>query len=170
MNMKKLFFVATLTFGLSGLGFAQQSDTPSAKMQKEDGKHFGETIDAKGSVSYAKLLKKMKKADSLEVKVTGTVNSVCQAKGCWMTLSSGKEGAQEVFVRFKDYGFFVPKDIAGRQLVMQGYAYREVTSVEELKHYAEDEGKSQAEIDAITQPKEELKFLANGVLLLDAKK
>jgi hypothetical protein len=39
--------------------------------------------------------------------------------------------------------------------------------VEELKHLAEDAGKSKEEIEAITEPKEELKFLATGVLLLD---
>jgi hypothetical protein len=70
-------------------------------------------------------------------------------------------------VQFKDYGFFVPKDIAGRQVVIEGYAYRAVTPIEDLKHYAEDAGKSQEEIDAITEPKEELKFLASGVILLD---
>jgi hypothetical protein len=49
---------------------------------------------------------------------------------------------------------------------MDGYAYREVTSVEDLRHFAEDEGKSKEEIEAITEPREELKFMASGVLLL----
>ena len=50
---------------------------------------------------------------------------------------------------------------------MQGYAYRSVTPVDELKHLAQDAGKTQEEIEAITEPKEELKFLASGVLLLE---
>ena len=49
---------------------------------------------------------------------------------------------------------------------MEGKAFREVTTVEELRHYAEDEGASQEEINAITEPTEELKFMANGVLVL----
>jgi hypothetical protein len=61
----------------------------------------------------------------------------------------------------------MPKDIAGRKVTLDGYAYREVTSVDELRHYAEDEGKSKAEIEKITEPKEELKFLASGVILMD---
>ena len=61
----------------------------------------------------------------------------------------------------------MPKDISGRKVVMQGIAYREVTSVDELRHYAEDAGKSAAEIALITKPKEELKFMASGVVLLD---
>jgi len=48
---------------------------------------------------------------------------------------------------------------------MEGKAYKEETSVEELKHYAEDEGLSQEEIDAITEPVYELKFMASGVIL-----
>ncbi len=53
---------------------------------------------------------------------------------------------------------------------MNGYAFRDVTPVDELRHYAEDAGKSKEEIAAITQPKEEMKFLASGVILLDEKK
>ena len=72
-----------------------------------------------------------------------------------------------MFVKFKDYGFFMPKDIAGKRVVMDGYAFKEITPVDELRHYAEDEGKSPEEIAAIVEPKEELKFLAKGVLLLN---
>ncbi|MBL7791084.1 MAG: DUF4920 domain-containing protein [Saprospiraceae bacterium] len=132
------------------------------------GQTFGEPISAKEAISYDDLLKKLDGKDSLAVKVRGTVEGVCQAKGCWMNIVSAKNPSQEsMFVKFKDYGFFMPKDIAGREVIMQGYAYREVTPVDELKHYAEDEGKSLAEIDAITQPKVELKFMASGVMLVD---
>jgi len=60
----------------------------------------------------------------------------------------------------------MPKDLAGQQVVMLGKAYRETTSVEDLKHFAEDEGKSAEEIAAITEPKTELKFMASGVMIL----
>ena len=50
---------------------------------------------------------------------------------------------------------------------MDGFAFKEVTPVDELRHYAEDEGMSKEEIAAITEPKEELKFMASGVLLLN---
>ena len=106
--------------------------------------------------------------EKVNVKVVGTVDAVCQMKGCWMNITEVDK--PEMMVKFKDYGFFVPKDIAGRKVVMQGYAYREVTPVDELRHYAEDAGKSKEEIEKITQPKEELKFMASGVLLLDEKK
>lgn len=132
----------------------------------QDGKHFGETVDQSGTITYDEMLTKFTEADSIPAKVVGQVSEVCQAKGCWMTIASAN-GNEEMMVKFKDYGFFVPKDIAGRKVVMQGYAFREVTPVDELRHYAEDAGKSKEEIEAITEPKEEIKFLASGVLLLD---
>jgi hypothetical protein len=138
-----------------------------AAAQEAAPKQFGEAITAKGAVKYDKLLRKMQDSDSLAIKVVGTVEAVCQAKGCWMNIASADAGKPVMMVKFKDYGFFVPKDIAGRRVVMQGYAFREVTPVDELRHLAEDAGKSPAEVAAITEPKEELKFLATGVLLLD---
>ena len=129
--------------------------------------YFGDKISEKKAVSYEKLLKKMKKKDSLEVKVVGTVESVCQMKGCWMTIVSKDDDNPDMMVKFKDYGFFVPMDISGKQVIMQGYAYKEVTPVDELRHYAEDAGKSKEEIQAITEPKEEFKFMASGVILMN---
>lgn len=131
-------------------------------------KNFGGPVDADHAISYDALLVDMAQQDSMQVTVEATVTEVCQAKGCWMSLTSTEDSnASAMMVRFEDYGFFVPKDIAGRKVVITGKAYREVTPVDELRHYAEDAGKSEEEITAITEPKEELKFLATGVVLLD---
>lgn len=105
--------------------------------------------------------------DTLLTTLKGTVNSVCQAKGCWMTIAAGD--GEEMMVKFKDYGFFMPKDISGREVVMHGMAYYQITPVEELRHYAEDAGKTPEEVAAITEPKKELHFLADGVQLLSGE-
>jgi hypothetical protein len=102
--------------------------------------------------------------DTLQTTLKGTVNSVCQAKGCWMTIAAGE--GEEMMVKFKDYGFFMPKDISGREVVMHGMAYYQITPVDELRHFAEDAGKSPEEIAEITEPKTELHFLADGVQLV----
>lgn len=131
-------------------------------------KYFGEKTDETGAISYDSLLVAIKGVDSVEAKVTGLVSSVCQTKGCWMDITSEQnKDAETMFVEFKDYGFFMPKDLAGKKVVMVGKAFREVTSVEELKHFAEDEGLTPEEIEKITEPEEELKFLASGVMILD---
>ena len=80
-----------------------------------------------------------------------------------MTLDLGNN--ETAFVKFKDYGFFVPMNAQKRNTIIEGKAFVEETSVAELKHYAEDEGKSEKEIAEITAPKIEYKFLAHGVLI-----
>ena len=104
----------------------------------------------------------MKKTDTLFAKVKGTIKEVCSKKGCWMTLDIG--GEKEMMVRFKDYGFFMPLDAKG-EVIINGFATISETSVEDLKHYAEDSGASELEIEAIITPELTYSFEADGVLL-----
>ena len=76
-------------------------------------------------------------------------------------------GEIQSLVKFKDYGFFVPKDIAGQEVIVRGKAFVEITSIEDLKHMAEDAGKSQKEIDAITDTEISYSFISEGVLLVE---
>ena len=132
----------------------------------EKGQHFCEMISDVGAISFSELVIKMDQSDEVEAVVTGNVGSVCQAKGCWMNIVDSDGGtSEEMFVKFKDYGFFMPLDIAGKDVIMRGKAYKEETSVDELRHYAEDEGKSAEEVAAITESIIELKFMADGVIL-----
>lgn len=132
----------------------------------EKGQHFGEMISDVGAISFSELVIKMDQSDEVEAVVTGNVGSVCQAKGCWINIVDSDGGtSEEMFVKFKDYGFFMPLDIAGKDVIMRGKAYKEETSVDELRHYAEDEGKSAEEVAAITESIIELKFMADGVIL-----
>lgn len=129
----------------------------------QDASFFGEKITEKGAIEASKLSAKMKNKKSIETKVVGTVVEVCKKKGCWMTLDIGNN--QTMRVTFKDYGFFVPKDCNGKQIVVEGIAQKETTDVAALKHYAEDAGKSKEEIAKINQPKEEYTLEAKGVIL-----
>ncbi|MBK8518690.1 MAG: DUF4920 domain-containing protein [Saprospiraceae bacterium] len=160
MNKLTLFLAMIILSSLSckNSGFMAQG--------KGDGIHFGETIDTNGMISYVDLLSKISESDSIDAKVYGKVSGVCQAKGCWMNIVSEVDSTNtEMFVQFKDYGFFMPKDLAGKEVVMLGKAFKEMTSVEDLKHFAQDEGKTPEEIAKITKPVTELKFLASGVLI-----
>ena len=107
----------------------------------------------------------MEVGDTIPAKMVAKVNEVCQAKGCWMKLDL--ENGEEVMVRFKDYGFFMPKDIAGQEVIINGIAFVNEMSVDEQKHYAEDAGESEEAIAAIKEPKKTLSFEADGVLLKD---
>ncbi|GAA4815855.1 DUF4920 domain-containing protein [Litoribaculum gwangyangense] len=119
--------------------------------------------DAITSSAMASHYKTMKIGDSIDTKMIAKVTDVCQAKGCWMTLNL--EDGNEVMVKFKDYGFFVPKDIAGKEVIINGKAFVNEVPVEELRHYAEDAGKSKEEIAQITESKKTYSFEADGVLI-----
>ncbi len=148
--MKKSLVLIAIIFAVN-LSFGQKYDS------------FGEKIKPNGAISTTELALKTSNKEKVDAKVTGIVESVCQAKGCWMKVKM--DNGQTMRVTFKDYGFFVPKDIAGKTIVFEGNAKTTTTSVEELRHYAQDAGKSKEEISKITDAKTELTFEANGVLI-----
>ena len=123
----------------------------------------GKKIKEKGALPAIQLATTMADKKEMPAKVEGTVESVCKVKGCWMKVTTGD--GQTMRVSFKDYGFFVPKDIVGKKVVMQGVAKQSVTAVDELRHYAEDAGKSKEEIAKITEPEKALTFVADGVIV-----
>ena len=87
---------------------------------------------------------------SSKVKIEGEILSSCPMKGCWMKISVEKD---TVLVRFKDYGFFVPKNgIEGKSTIINGKLSVDTLSIAQLQHYAEDAGKSKEEIALISKP------------------
>lgn len=127
---------------------------------------FGKTIQADGSITANKAYGQyagMGTKDTLATKFSAEVTGVCQVKGCWMTLAL--TDGTETMVRFKDYGFFMPRDIVGKQVVVNGKAFVEEMSVEDQRHYAKDAGQSDAEVALIVEPKRVYGFEADGVLL-----
>ena len=102
---------------------------------------------------------------SVQIKLEGEIVSTCPKKGCWIEM---KIDDKDVFVKFKDYGFFVPKSgMEGKKAIIQGLASIDTVSVKDLKHYAEDAGKSKSEIEKITSPEIKISFLAEGVIIKD---
>lgn len=127
---------------------------------------FGMAIVSENAIpvqAMAEQYNLMKSGDTLNSKIMATVKEVCQAKGCWMTLNL--EDGNEVMVKFKDYGFFMPKDIAGKEVIVNGKAFVEEMSVDEQKHFAEDAGQTEDEIAKISKPKKTYSFEADGVLV-----
>jgi hypothetical protein len=147
------------------------NETSEATVETEEVKEiayasFGEKIEADNAIEanlMAETYKKMTVGDSISTKMIAKVDEVCQAKGCWMKLDLGND--EQVMVKFKDYGFFMPKNIAGKEVIIDGKAFVSEVSVEEQRHYAEDAGKSEEEIAAITEVKRTYTFEANGVLI-----
>ena len=153
--MKKILIALFLFAGLQ----VSAQITPAEK-----GVTYGETVDQSGASTVEEMVVKLATDKKFSGKVQGRVNSVCVAEGCWMKLK--QPGGDDIMVKFKDHGFFVPKNIMDKDVVLVGTAKMTTTSIAELKHYAEDAGKSKSEIEKIKDPKREISFIATGVLVL----
>ncbi len=156
--MKKLILLFTVIALSFTIAKAQ------APVSAKKGISYGEKINAKGAIDINALASKMGDTETLPVKITGKVVEVCTAKGCWMKLENAN--GETTRVTFKDYAFFMPKDIIGKTVALDGVSMQSVTSVDELQHYAKDAGKSEEDIAKITAPKNEIKYEAKGVLVM----
>ncbi|WP_179348239.1 DUF4920 domain-containing protein [Winogradskyella pacifica] len=165
--MKKII----LLFAISLFALSCKDDSKTTEVKIEEAKQeiayasFGEEINDTDALTSERMMeqyKTLKTGDTITSKVKGKIIEVCSKKGCWMTLDMGEDN--QVMVKFKDYGFFMPLNAEG-DVVMNGKAYVSETSIEELRHYAEDAGKTAEEVAAITDPKFEYGFEADGVLL-----
>lgn len=152
----KIVFV----FIISLLSISSFGQIKSAKK----GTSYGAGTTAVGALEVNLLEEKLAASPKYTGKVKGTVISVCEKKGCWMKLA--QTDGDGIMIRFKDYKYFMPKDIVGKDVVLEGVAEKTVTSVEMLKHYAEDAGKSKEEIEKIKEEKTEIEFIASGVLVI----
>lgn len=159
--MKKLIFGVFILFGVSAL-YAQP---PAGDANKGD--YYGDEVSATKSIKAKKLNSALKKGDTEigeNVAIEGKVLEVCPKKGCWIKVELDDKTVASV--KMKGYAFFVPVSLEGKRIKIEGKAEIATTSVEELKHFAEDAKKSQEEIDAITQPGKELKIMASGIQVI----
>jgi hypothetical protein len=154
--MKKGFIIGCL-LALASIGYSQEP------VSAEKGITYGEGATADSAIGVSELEKSLEK-NKFTGKVTGKVTDVCLEKGCWMKIE--RPNGEKVMVKFKDYGFFMPKNIVGKDVVLDGEATIKETSVKQLQHYAKDAGKSEEEVKKIKAPKKELVFVAKGVLVL----
>ena len=149
----KIFIKTFSIFYFSFLSYSQSDDNY---------KFYGELFEFSESINY-NLEKDIFLNSSSKVKIEGEILSSCPMKGCWMRISVEKD---TVLVRFKDYGFFVPKSgIEGKSTIINGSLSVDTLSIAQLQHYAEDAGKSKKEIALITKPEITISFLADGVLI-----
>lgn len=92
------------------------------------------------------------------VRVRGTVTSVCLKAGCWLLLEDGATHAR-IFTR--EHKFFLPPDVVGKNAEVQGTMRVKTIAPAFAKHLAEDGGNDPARpADA---PSQELMMTATGV-------
>jgi len=90
-------------------------------------------------LSLGDLVKDNDKYQDQEVLLATRIAKVCQKKGCFFV---AQDGAATARVSFKDYGFFIPTDSGGKDVILLGTFSRKNVSKEEAEHYAKDLGET----------------------------
>jgi hypothetical protein len=152
--MKKLI-ILTLAAGLFASCGTNEANTVAG--------NYGNTAwDTTEAITGEQLMEQLSGQDSVYTTVSGNVAAACQAKGCWMNMNIADN---EMFVKFKDYGFLVPKNSADHNAIIKGWAYQDTISVKDRIEYARDAEATEEEIAAITEPEVKLTFMAEGVVM-----
>lgn len=101
----------------------------SASVAAAETRTFGKPLGTLKPSSLSDVLAKPEAGAS--VRLEGTIDAVCRNKGCWLTLSQGE---RSVHVTFAGYSFFVPKDVAGRKVVLEGKVVVKEREAEDVAH------------------------------------
>ena len=150
----KLYILTSMLFSISLLLNGQSNKNFDT---------YGQSFDIAGINNYKVEKESLLNNPQDDTKLEGQILSTCPMKGCWMKMSVEQD---TILVRFKDYGFFVPKSGAeGKTAIINGKLSVDTLSVAQLRHYAEDAGKSNEEVSKIINPEITISFLADGVVI-----
>lgn len=160
--------ITSMAFGAMLLVSCGGNESNSDKTENpiKLGKSYGpEKVDTSKAITVGEMLEDFETAGGeKEYTLIGDISEVCSKAGCWINVDKGN--GETFMVRFKDHFVIPPKTEVGTKAYIRGVAYMDTVSVELLQHFAEDAGKSQEEIDKITEPKFELGFEADGITLI----
>lgn len=155
--MKKILAIIPVLM----LAFTLMAQPPKGPAEK--GMIFGEKVTAESAVPVNDMIAKLKDKEETNVKIIGKVIEVCKAEGCWIRMETANG---PIRIKMADHAFLVPLSLNGKTIVAEGIATLKETTVEMLRHYAEDAGKSKEEIAAITTAKKEVSMETKGILVL----
>jgi hypothetical protein len=119
--------------------------TPIAALASQPEKYVGKTVQAKGKIT-----------------------EVCQAMGCWMSLTD--DAGKLVRIKVTDGEIVFPKDAAGKTAIAEGkFAKIELTkeqAIAQKKHEAEENGKK-FDAASVTGPAVVYQIQGTGASILD---
>jgi hypothetical protein len=149
----KLLFALVIT--VLNIHFTMAEDAQNKK--------FGGKINEESTLQLNQVLDHFDKYKNKTVLIEAKVEKVCEQKGCWMVLTDGKNTIRTMF---KDYGFFVPKEILNKKVKAQGIMEQKEISVATQKHFMKDAGAKAQDIKKITSSKMEYQFTADAVEII----
>ena len=164
MKTKKIISI------FAGLSLLVACSSSNEIIETVEIKAFGPyEVDDSKAISTQEMLRQFKAENGdQEFTFEGKITEVCSNAGCWVSIDRGN--GETFMVRFKDH-FTIPLNTKiGSTAYLHGLAYMDTVQVEDLKHFAQDAGKSEAEIEKITKPEYSLNFEADGILFKTVKK
>ncbi|MCG8373604.1 MAG: DUF4920 domain-containing protein [Balneolales bacterium] len=166
-DMKNLQLFLFLFLLVSGVHVSAQESVVRLSepvWQSDDYELFG-NIEDKSKLSSPIVLTEAIKAgqDSVQAAFTLSISQVCEKKGCFFV---AKEEEVEARITFKDYGFFIPTDATGKEVVIYGTFSKKILTEEQAKHYAEDAGLNP---DTITGEQTEYSIVATSAMIPKTK-
>ena len=137
-NRLLIIFVLTLVFSaLTHAGSIRLSQPVQTDQASET---FGEPIESLPRIiSLATILEDPTSYIGETLALRVEVNKLFQMKGCFFI---AQQAGKTIRVSFKDYGFFVPTDIGGRQVTLLGELIEVDVSAAQAKHFSKDLGDS----------------------------
>ena len=158
MNSNTKFFIFTFIVQIL-FQITLASEKPVSQSQI-----YGAPFTQERIIPLKTVLSQPKDYSAIEFLTEGVVSQVCVKKGCWLEVRAENQTEdQKMRVTFKDYGFFVPKEILNKPVRLQGRLVEKTLSVKEQKHFLKDAKASDAEIAAVTEPKAVLELIATSV-------
>ena len=159
----KYIYLSLIAIIFSSCQQAQKDQSSIDELPTELVTYYGQEIDQDGISNYEEMKSATMESGLSKTKLEGTILQTCPKKGCWMSMATNTD---TVFVRFRNYGFFVPTNgVEGKTAIVEGDLFVDTISVRMLRHYAKDAGKSKQEIEEITEPELGLSFTADGVII-----
>jgi hypothetical protein len=158
-----LVLIIVSSFIFKGCNNTQQPAENSVEKAVDDDGFYGEKFDSSVAIPSEKLSSAFLDENKVKLTVSGKIAASCTHSGCWMDIDLGND--QIMNVTFKDGDFTIPLDASGSETTIHGIAYRELVPAERLRAYARDEGKSEEEVNAITEDRWEYTFVASGVTI-----
>ncbi len=134
------FIISTLLLGLSVSPQTQVIRLSEPVARDAQSETFGSQWEATRSVvELADVLADVEQYVDQSLVIRTGIAKVCQKKGCLIIAQSGPHAVR---VSFRDYGFFIPTDAAGKNVELAGELVRRELSEAEVAHFNQDAGES----------------------------
>lgn len=97
---------------------------------------FGQVLNLKTpEVSLQAILQAPQEWANKQIRLQTPIVKVCQKKGCFFVAQSGEN---VIRIAFKDYGFFIPTDSAGKTVWLTGQLVKKVRDAAQAEHFNQD--------------------------------